>query len=231
MEELFKIMLIEDDEALRESMAKLLNKYGYISVQAEDFRNIQEELVRLKPKLILLDINLPYFDGFYFIRMIRRISTIPIIVISARNSSGDQILGLELGADDYLLKPFEPELLLTKVKVILRRTYGELSGENIHALSLGGLALDEASFKASYENKFVLLSRNEFKILKRLIEASGKVVTRELLFEDIWDDKEFVDENTLTVNVTRVKAKLEEIGLKNVIRTRRGLGYTLELLE
>lgn len=231
MEELFKIMLIEDDAVLRESMAKLLNKYGYISVQAEDFRNIQEEIERVKPKLILLDINLPYFDGFYFIRMIRRTLKIPIIVVSARNSAGDQILGLELGADDYLLKPFEKEILLTKVKAILRRTYGELSGENIHSLSLGGLSLDEASFKASYNNNFVLLSRNEFKILKRLIEAKGRVVTRELLFEDIWDDKEFVDENTLTVNVTRVKAKLEELGLRNVVKTRRGLGYTLELLE
>lgn len=229
MEELFKIMVIEDDESLRNSIIKVLNKYGYMGVHIEDFRNVQEEVESIHPDLILLDINLPYFDGFYFIRMIRRISKIPIIVVSARNTAGDQILGLELGADDYLLKPFEPEILVTKIKVILRRTYGELSSSSGDSLKIGGLTLDESGFKAVYNGKSVLLSKNEFKILKRLIEAKGKVVKRELLFEDIWDDKDFVDENTLTVNVTRTKSKLEELGLKNVIRTRRGLGYTLEL--
>lgn len=231
MDKDFRIMIIEDDAVLRESMVKLLNRYGYTAVMSEDFKNVEEEVQEIKPHLILLDINLPYFDGFYFIRMIRRTSKIPIIVVSARNTSGDQILGLELGADEYLLKPFDPEIFLTKIKVILRRTYGELSNENMDILSIGGLTLDEESFKASYKNISVLLSRNEFKILKRLIEAKGKVVKRELLFEDIWDDKDFVDENTLTVNVTRVKDKLHELGLINVIKTRRGLGYTLEMKD
>lgn len=229
MDEFAKIMLIEDDTALKDIIINLLNKYGYKGIGVENFRNVEEEIKEINPKLILLDINLPYFDGFYFIRAIRKKSKIPIIVISARNTAGDQVLGIELGADDYILKPFEPEILLTKVKAILRRTYGELSEGNIRSLSIEGLKLDEESFKASYKNNSVLLSRNEFKILKRLIEANGKVVKRELLFEDIWDDREFVDENTLTVNVTRVKSKLEELGLKNVIKTRRGLGYTLEL--
>lgn len=231
MDKDFRIMIIEDDAVLRESMGKLLNRYGYIAVMAEDFKNVEEEVQEIKPHLILLDINLPYFDGFYFIRMIRRTSKIPIIVVSARNAPGDQILGLELGADEYLLKPFDPEIFLTKIKVILRRTYGELSNGNVNTLSIGGLTLDEESFKASYKNIYVLLSRNEFKILKRLIEAKGKVVKRELLFEDIWDDKDFVDENTLTVNVTRVKDKLHELGLVNVIKTRRGLGYMLEMKD
>lgn len=229
MDEFTKIMLIEDDTALKDIIINLLNKYGYKGIAVENFRNVEEEIKEINPKLILLDINLPYFDGFYFIRAIRKKSKIPIIVISARNTAGDQVLGIELGADDYILKPFEPEILLTKVKAILRRAYGELSEGNIRSLSIEGLKLDEESFKASYKNNSVLLSRNEFKILKRLIEANGKVVKRELLFEDIWDDREFVDENTLTVNVTRVKSKLEELGLKNVIKTRRGLGYTLEL--
>lgn len=229
MDNPFKIMLIEDDAALRESISGLLNKYGYICLLIEDFRNVQEEIDRIKPNLILLDINLPYFDGYYVIRMVRRTSKIPIIVVSARNSTGDQILGLELGADDYLLKPFDSEILLTKVKAILRRTYGELSSDTEDILNIGGLTLDEGGFKALYNNKSVILSKNEFIILKRLMEANGSVVKRELLFEDIWDDKEFVDENTLTVNVTRVKGKLEDLGLKNVIKTRRGLGYVLEI--
>lgn len=228
MNESVKIMLIEDDIALKDIMINLLNKYGYMGIGVENFRNVEKEIEDVNPNLILLDINLPYFDGYYFIRAIRKKSKIPIIVVSARNTAGDQILGMELGADDYILKPFDAEILLTKVKAILRRTYGELSDGNSHSLSMKGLILDEESFKASYKNNSVLLSRNEFKILKRLIEANGKVVKRELLFEDIWDAKEFVDENTLTVNVTRVKAKLEELGLKNVIKTRRGLGYTLE---
>lgn len=229
MDDCIQIMTIEDDVDLRNSMIKLLKKYGYNCTYVEDFKNVENEIERVKPKLILLDINLPYFDGFYFIRSIRRKLKIPIIVISARNTTGDQILGMELGADDYILKPFDTEILIAKIKVILRRTYGELSGGNTQRLCIEGLALDQESFKAAYNNKSVLLTRNEFKILKRLIEADGKVVRRELLFEDIWDDKDFVDENTLTVNVTRVKAKLEQLGLKNVVKTRRGLGYILEL--
>jgi DNA-binding response OmpR family regulator len=228
MDDSIQIMTIEDDVDLRNSIIKLLRKYDYNCTYVEDFKNVENEIERVKPKLILLDINLPYFDGFYFIRSIRRKLKIPIIVISARNTAGDQILGMELGADDYILKPFDTEILIAKIKVILRRTYGELSGGNTQRLCMEGLVLDQESFKAAYNNESVLLTRNEFKILKRLIEADGKVVRRELLFEDIWDDKDFVDENTLTVNVTRVKAKLEQLGLKNVVKTRRGLGYILE---
>ncbi|MDP4090650.1 MAG: response regulator transcription factor [Bacillota bacterium] len=231
MEQAFKIMVIEDDISLRDSMLQLLNKYGYTGAAAEDFRNIEQEVERVRPDMLLLDINLPYFDGFYFVRLIRKKWKLPIIIISARNTSGDQILGMELGADDYLLKPFRPEILLTKVKVLLRRVYGELSKDSEALLTRGGLTLNETSFKAEYKNKSVLLTRNEFKILKRLIEARGVVVKREVLFTDLWDEREFVDENTLSVNVTRVKSKLEELGLENVIKTRRGFGYILELSE
>lgn len=227
----YKVMIIEDDTCLRDTMINLLNKYGYSGVCAEDYKNIQEEVEKNNLDLILLDINLPYYDGFYFIRMIRRVSKIPIMVISARNTTGDQILGLELGADEYLLKPFDPEIFLAKVKSLIRRIYGELSEENTKQISLAGLSLDQDSFNAVYKGNVILLSRNEFKILKRLVEAKGAVVKRELLFEDIWDDKEFVDENTLTVNVTRVKMKLEQLGLKDVVKTRRGIGYTLQIDE
>jgi DNA-binding response OmpR family regulator len=224
-------MLIEDDACLRDTMLNLLNKYGYIGVSLDDYKSVKEQVERIKPELILMDINLPYYDGFYFIRLIRRVSKVPIMIISARNTTGDQILGLELGADEYLLKPFDSEIFLAKVKSLIRRVYGELSEEGSKLIDFKGLSLDQDSFNAAYNGEVVFLSRNEFKILKRLVEAKGSIVKRELLFEDIWDDKEFVDENTLTVNVTRVKAKLEQLGLLDVIKTRRGIGYVLQIEE
>ncbi|MBC7958910.1 MAG: response regulator transcription factor [Vallitaleaceae bacterium] len=222
-------MIIEDDLSLRDAMINMLERYGYKGVYIKDFRNIENEVIDVNPHLIFLDINLPYFDGFYYIKAIRKISKAPVIIISARNSAGDQILGLELGADDYLIKPFDTEILLAKVKSVIRRIYGELSVEDKKMLTVGGLILDESRFKASYKGHQVTLSKNEFLILKRLIEHQGEIVKREVLFEDIWDDKEFVDENTLTVNITRVKGKLDELGLQEVIKTKRGIGYILSL--
>jgi len=229
MEKSFAVMVIEDDIYLRDTMINLLDKYGYKGVYIRDFKNIENEVENVNPQLILLDINLPYYDGFYFIRGIRKISIAPIIIISARNTIGDQILGLELGADDYLSKPFNSEIFLAKVNSTIRRTYGEFSNEGRSILNMCGLALDEEKFKASYGSSSIILSKNEFVILKRLIESKGKIVKREVLFEDIWDDKVFVDENTLTVNVARVKTKLEELGLQNVIKAKRGIGYILDL--
>jgi DNA-binding response OmpR family regulator len=231
VEKSFVVMVIEDDISLRNTMINLLDKYGYKGLYIKDFRNIEKEVQDAAPLLILLDINLPYYDGFYFIRGIRKISKAPIIIISARNAVGDQILGLELGADDYLLKPFNSEIFLAKVNSIMRRVYGELSIEDKSLKSACGLILDEDRFKASFGNNSVALSKNEFVILKRLIESKGKIVKREVLFEDIWDDKTFVDENTLAVNIKRVKTKLEELGLFDVIKAKRGIGYVFELMQ
>lgn len=225
---MFKIFLVEDDEKLCKLVKEYLEKYDYEVVTVKDFKNIEEEFEDIKPQLVLLDINLPFYDGFHLCRIMRRKSNSPIIFTSARSSDFEQIRGLELGADDYITKPYSFELLLAKVKASLRRIYGEYSNEADTEVIEAGLMLDKNTFKALFKNKEIELSKNEFKLLNKLLENKNKVVKREELLEELWDDSFFVDDNTLTVNVTRVKSKLAELGIEDVIKTKRGLGYTFD---
>jgi DNA-binding response OmpR family regulator len=225
---LYRIFVVEDDEKLCALAKEYLERYGFEIYTVEDFKNVEEEFRRIKPHLVLLDINLPYYDGFHLCRIMRRESTSPIIFTSARNSDFEQVRGLELGADDYITKPFSFELLLAKVKASLRRIYGEYSAEREEEANIGSLQLHKDSFKISFKGRELELTKNEFKLVKKLIENKDKVVTREELLEELWDESAFVDDNTLTVNVTRVKSKLNELGLQEVIKTKRGVGYSLD---
>jgi len=225
---MFKIMVIEDDKKLRELIADSLDKYGYSTYIVEDFLNIEASFTKEKPQLVLLDINLPYNDGFYYCRLFRRKSTIPIIIISARSGDLEQIMSIELGADDYVIKPFNIEVLRAKIKATLRRVYGEYSDIEDKTLMAGALILDEKSFKVSYLGKVEELSKNEFKLIKKLLEYKNTVLSREDLLSELWDDSSFVDDNTLTVNITRVKNKLKDLGLTEVIKTKRGAGYIFD---
>ncbi len=222
-----KILVIEDDEKIRDMICGHLKRYGFATLYTDDFRNIESYLEKNDAHIVILDINLPYFDGFFVLRLIRKKSNIPVIILSARNGDMDQILGIELGADDYIVKPFNLDVLLAKIKSAVRRTYGEYSSKDEDVLTVNGLSLDADSFKMSYNGKVSDLSKNEFKLLKVLMDNSDKVVSRERILEELWDDTTFVDDNTLTVNVTRIKAKLSDIGISNVIKTKRGAGYML----
>ncbi|MFW6288053.1 MAG: response regulator transcription factor [bacterium] len=227
---MFNIMVIEDDYKLRMLIKESLERYGFSLTCIDDFKNLESSFKEASPDLVILDITLPYYDGFYLCRIFRRNTNIPIIIISARNSQTEQLMGLELGADYYITKPFSIEILIGKVKAALRRVYGEYS-ENIETrkvLGVKGLSLDEDSFKLVYKEKTVELSKNEFKIIKKLLEKQDKIVSREELLSDLWDDSSFVDDNTLTVNVTRVKNKLEQLGIENAVKTKRGLGYLFD---
>lgn len=224
-----KIFIVEDDEKLRAITGEYLQRYGYSIHFVENFKNVIEEFHQLEPHLVLLDINLPYFDGFQLCRAFRKDSHIPIIFTSARSSDFDQVRALEMGADDYLTKPFSLELLLAKVQASLRRTYGEYSSGKESVLSVDSLKLDTSSFTLSRNNITLELSKNELKLLKKLMESPGEVVSRESLLEELWDDTLFVDDNTLTVNVSRVKQRLRDLGLDNAIKTKRGVGYFLSL--
>lgn len=224
-----KIFIVEDDEKLRSITGEYLQRYGYSIHFVENFKNVIEEFHQLEPHLVLLDINLPYFDGFQLCRAFRKDSHIPIIFTSARSSDFDQVRALEMGADDYLTKPFSLELLLAKVQASLRRTYGEYSSGKESVLSVDSLKLDTSSFTLSRNNITLELSKNELKLLKKLMESPGEVVSRESLLEELWDDTLFVDDNTLTVNVSRVKQRLRDLGLDNAIKTKRGVGYFLSL--
>jgi DNA-binding response OmpR family regulator len=224
-----KIMIIEDDEKLRKQVCEVLESNHYEIYAVNDFHNVEADFKEISPDLVILDINLPEYDGNYYCRIFRRISNKPIIITSARNSETDQILGMELGADDYVVKPFNIQVLLAKINAVMRRLYGEYKEEEkSEILHVQGILLDEKSFKISYRQKTEELSKNEFKLLKKFMENNNQVISREELLEEIWDESDFVDDNTLTVNVTRLKNKLGELGICNAIRTKRGLGYIMD---
>lgn len=222
-----RILLIEDDLKLREYVSEYLRAYDFESYVIKNFKDVIGEIDNINPDLILLDINLLEFDGFYFLKVIRKKYNIPIIITSAISEVGEQIRGMELGADDYITKPFPIGILIAKIKAIMRRK-NEYNEENELIVNLNEnekIILENNSMKLLYKGKKLELSKNEHKILKLLIERIGQVVTREELLETLWDETTFVDDNTLTVNVSRLKKKLEGIGLKNIISTKRSIGY------
>ncbi|UNC92035.1 response regulator transcription factor [Candidatus Contubernalis alkaliaceticus] len=221
---MYRVALIEDDIQLRELISGMLKRYGYEVLAIDDFKHIMEYLKQENPDIILLDINLPYFDGFEICKAIRRKSNVPIIIISARNSEAEQVMGIEFGADDYVTKPFSMEVLRAKITACIRRVYGKYIYEK-NMLEYGYFMLDYNTFSVSYRKKCVDLTKNEFRILKRLAEKSKTIVEREELLRELWDDIDFVDNNTLNVNVSRIKAKLKEIGIGEAIVAKRGQGY------
>ncbi|MCD2345441.1 response regulator transcription factor [Clostridium guangxiense] len=222
---MYKILVIEDDKKLCKFTEEYLTRYNYEVFNINDFKKVEEEFEKIKPDLVLLDVNLPYYDGFNLCRIFRRESKAPIIFMSARDSEGEQIRGLEIGADDYITKPFSFELLLAKVQASIRRTYGEYSEDSLQVFTVNGITLDKNTFKMSYKNKSIDITKNELKLISKLLKNVDKVVTREELLEELWDESSFVDDNTLTVNVTRVKNKLSEIGIENAVKNKRGIGY------
>lgn len=217
-----KILIIEDDLKLKKYMQEYLNAYDYDTILLNDFENVLEDVQGIEPNLIILDINLPTFDGFYFLKIIRNKSKVPVIIVSARSEEGEQIRGMELGADDYVTKPFSMGILLAKVNAVLRRTNNVVATEEFNA---SGLTLNSDSMRLMFEEKIVELSKNEYKLLKLFMSKCGKVITREELLETLWDDTAFIDDNTLTVNITRVKKKLKDLEAENSIVTKRGVGY------
>jgi DNA-binding response OmpR family regulator len=219
----YRMMLVEDNPSARRAVAALLTRYGYEVVAPTQFDDLLAEFERAKPHLVLLDINLPVFDGFYLCRELRRRSEVPIIFLTSRDSDMDQVMGMTLGGDDYITKPYSAEVLLARVSAVLRRVYGR--GPMIDTLEHRGLRLDLSTGVASHGEQQVELTRNELKLLHALMEKQGTVVSREQLMERLWSSDLFVDENTLTVNIARLRAKLAEMGLEGYIETRRGLGY------
>lgn len=220
---MYKVFLVEDDEKLNEHIKEYLEMYNYEVYTVKDFKNTEKEFESINPDLVLLDINLPYADGFYLCRVFRKKSNVPIIITSARIAEVEQIMGIELGADDYITKPFSLKILLTKISAALRRI-NELSNDK-RDLKINGLELNESNFRIKYKDREIELSKNEFALLKKLVENKDVILKRETLLELIWDDSDFVNDNTLTVNITRVKNKLKELGIEDVIKTKRGVGY------
>ena len=219
-----KIFIIEDEEKIRLELSTFLNRYGYETSYSTDFENIVDISLKEEPDIILLDINLPYYDGYYICREIRRKSNVPIIVVTSRNSEVDELMSMNLGADDFITKPYNTQILLARIASIIRRTYQNLDSE---VFEFKGLKYNMSTSEMTFDNKKCELTKNESKILFTLMKNKGRIVSRNDLMKALWQDDEFVEDNTLTVNINRLRKKLEEIGAVDYIQTKRGQGYIL----
>ena len=220
-----KIFIVEDEKTIRDELSIFLSRYGYEVEALEDFENIIENIKGSNCDLILLDINLPVFDGYYICREVRKFSDVPIIVVTSRDSDIDELMSMNLGADDFVTKPYNTQILLARIEAILKRVNKSLMAQDI--LEYNEMKVNLSNGTISYNNKTIEITKNELKIISYLIKNKGKIVSREHLMNYLWDCEMFIDDNTLSVNVTRIRKKLEEIGLKNIIETRRGLGYIM----
>ncbi|SKA98070.1 DNA-binding response regulator, OmpR family, contains REC and winged-helix (wHTH) domain [Caloramator quimbayensis] len=221
-----KIMIIEDDMTIARIIKEHLCKWNYDAANITDFKNIIEQIISFQPQLILLDVMLPFFNGFYLCGEIRKISKVPIIFISSANDNMNIIMAMNMGGDDFIVKPFDLNVLTAKVGALIRRTYSFNGKMNI--IEHKGVILNLNDTTLNYKNNKIILTKNEYKILQILMDNIGKVVSREEIMQHLWENDEFVDDNTLTVNITRLRKKLEEFGLENFIITKKGLGYMVE---
>lgn len=223
---MFKVLIVEDDKIISDSICENLKQWQLLPLPVTDFNHVLEKFIADKPDLVLMDINLPSYDGYYWNQEIRKISQVPIIFISSRNSNMDQIMAMNMGADDFVEKPFSSDILIAKVKALLRRTYN-YSDSSTDIIEHNGLILNLSNGTVSINNKNIDLSKNEFKLLQRLLKSKGAIVSRNQLLSYMWEDERFVDDNTLTVNVNRLRKKIEEAGLSQYIETKVGQGYII----
>ncbi|MDF9840915.1 MULTISPECIES: response regulator transcription factor [unclassified Paenibacillus] len=226
------ILIIEDDTKLAALLSTYLSKYEFRTIIVEDFNRVMETFNESSPNLVLLDANLPRYDGFYWCRQIRTASLCPILFISARDSGFDQVMALENGGDDYITKPFHNEVVLAKIRSHLRRAYGSYSQQHEERkVQSGDLILYPERYVIQYNGQTSELTQKEAILLEGLLLKEGRVVNRERLLDLMWEDQHFIDDNTLNVYITRVRRKLMNIGLGNVVETVRGAGYRLNAFK
>lgn len=221
-----KILIVEDDEKLRRELQIFLVRNGYDAVEIEQFDDTLRDILQAGADLILLDINLPNADGEYLLKELRKESDVPVIMITSRDNEMDELLSMHYGADHYVTKPFNTQILLAKIMAILKRTSNAMSQEKINC---GQFVLDVSKSRIEKDEKWVELTGNELKIVKCLVKNKGNIVSRDDIMNDLWDSDSFIDDNTLTVNMTRIRKKLEELDLQDVIATKRGQGYILQV--
>ncbi|EEM01884.1 DNA-binding response regulator [Bacillus pseudomycoides] len=225
-----KIMIVEDDPKIAELLSSYIEKYGYQAIVIVDFQRVLDMFLQEKPDLVLLDINLPSFDGYYWCRQIRAISTCPILFISAREGTMDQVMALENGGDDYIPKPFHYEVVMAKIRSQLRRAYGDYAPKiEERMIEQQGLTLFPERLVLQLRNQEIDVTRNEAILLEMLMKNYPRVVSREVLLNKLWDSESYVDDNTLSVNTTRVRKKLQALGIQGAIETIRSVGYRLHI--
>ena len=219
-----KVYLIEDDLSIFELIKERFAQWTIEVIGPTDFQRIMDDFLTEQPQLVIIDIQLPVFDGFHWCREIRAISKVPILFLSSRDHPMDMVMAMQMGADDFVQKPFHMEVLLAKVQALFRRTY-DYKEQPTEILRWNGAMIDYDRATVEYNGKQIELTKNELFILKVLLKSSGQIVSRDELMRKLWDDERFVNDNTLTVNVNRLRQRLDEIGLKDVIVTKKGLGY------
>ena len=224
---MYRIFLVEDDAVIAAAVKRHLEGWGCEVACAEDFAHVLAEFERCSPQLVLLDISLPFYNGYHWCSEIRRVSAVPVIFISGAADSMNIVMAMNMGADDFIAKPFDLDVLTAKVQAMLRRTY-DFANPDANRLKAHGAVLDLGTGVLEYDGAQLELTKNELKVLQCLLEKSGHVVSRDELMMRLWQTDSFVDENTLTVNITRLRRRLENIGLGDFIKTRKGLGYIIE---
>lgn len=222
---MYKIFIVEDDSGIAEAIAAHAQQWGLAPYKVKDFRNVLTEFSAVQPHLVLLDITLPFFDGYHWCGEIRKLSNVPIVFISSAADNMNIVMALSLGADDFIAKPFDLSILMAKVQALFRRTYDFSTERSV--LEHRGAFLDVGTNTLTFEDRKIPLSKNEYRIILCLMENKGRVVSRERLMERLWETDVFVDENTLTVNVNRLRRKLDAAGLQGFIETKVGVGYAL----
>jgi len=223
---MYKIFIVEDDKGIADGIVSCLGNWGMEGRSVSDFMKVIEEVNEYEPHLIIMDITLPYMGGYHWCQEIRKTSSVPIIFISSATDNMNIVMAINMGADDFIAKPFDQSVLIAKVTALLRRTYD--FSQSSATLEVGGAVLNTNNNTISFNGKEADLARNEYKILRTLVQNKNKVVSREKLMEALWETDSYVDENTLTVNVGRLRKTLESIGLKDLIKTKFGVGYILE---
>lgn len=223
---MYRVFIVEDDEGIARGVTQLVNAWEMEAVTVRDFRNVSGEFAACNPQLVLMDIGLPFMNGYHWCSEIRRVSKVPIIFLSSASDNMNIIMAMNMGADDFIPKPFDGSVLIAKIQALLRRAYS--FGESSPVLEHRGAMLNTGDNSLVYQGKQISLSKNEYRILLELMRSRGKVVSRERLMEALWQTDDFVDENALTVNVGRLRKKLEAAGLSDFIVTKFGVGYLID---
>ncbi len=223
---MYKIMIIEDDMTIAKAIKDHLHKWDYYAEYITDFKKITGQVISFKPHLILLDVMLPFYNGFYWCREIRKVSKVPIMFISSASDNMNIVMAMNMGGDDFIAKPFDLNVLTAKVGALIRRTYS-FQGQ-VGVIEHDGVILNLNDATLSYRNKSIGLTKNDYKILQVLMENPGRVISREDIMQRLWESDDYIDDNTLTVNMTRLRKKLFELGLEDFIVTKKGLGYMVK---
>ncbi len=223
---MYKIFIVEDDNTIATLLGEHLRRWNYEVYQINDFSKVVEEFIKESPHLVLMDIGLPFFNGFHWCSEIRKHSNVPIIFLSSANDNMSIVMAMNMGGDEFIEKPFDLDVATAKIQAVLRRAYAFHGTTDM--LEWHGVILNISDGSVTNQGESVSLSKNEFRILQLLVEEAGSTVSRESIMMKLWESDEFIDDNTLTVNVTRLRKKLESIGIQDMIKTRKGVGYLVE---